>query len=620
MEALFLVAVAVLLAGLSIGLGRRYHQLRQTASGWLAVTFGSLALAAVVSALQSLRIREGSESDALWLLLALGVASYVYGLFRFSDAMEPASAWMRTAMNVFLVAEVASGGLALALPSVDVVLWAFFGLAAVLVLLWVGVHVRTARAVWRTGGRLSATIARVRARTMVVGVVGMGLALIVGVLPISGWDLDESATGATSTAPDDTVQSTLALLLGGVAAAVLAIGFTPPRWLRWVWTRSDVERLVAAELALQRQPTTEVLEREVLPDICAVLSGRAAWLSIDGQVRGAYGVDPAAAAETGFRPTGGHTMIRRPTSDSPDDGWYVVVNADRGQLVVRTTEEPVLYGIGDVDGIELITARLVNMLQRAELEERERHSRHRLDEARHLEQVATLKDDVLSTLSHELRTPLVTVCGVSELLLSRWTGTTDEQRLRMLQRVYENATDLRSLVEDTLDLASLRSGQMSVQRAPLALRRLVDHVLEDPRLAMEHHRITLEVPDDLEIVVDAVALSRVLRHLVRNALKFSDDDTSVTVRAQAGDDAVTIDVIDQGVGLTADERQQIFEPFYRTGDVLTRETRGLGVGLALAAESVRGLGGTIEVDSAPGEGSRFTVVLPLAASPAHVVA
>lgn len=606
-EVLLLVAVTATFAALTVLSNLRYRRRRQRATGLLTLVFGGMTLAAAGgTGLSATPDVEGGEDDPVifLLLLVVGIVVYMVALYLFGSALEPVprgSTLAVVATSVGLLVLIAG---ALVVEDTGPAGRAILpGAMAGLLALWTLVHVVAGTAVWRSGGRLSSNIARLRARHMLLGVVGMALALLAAFVP--GLLAPEDETGQTIDGGEGSIA--LPLGLAAVAALGLSIGFAPPRWLRVVWAQSEATRLVSAELALQHTPTAEVLEQQMLPEVCAIASGKAAWFLHDGSVTAVHGASRTEAL-AGPRPTGGDDEL---TTVRGDDGaWYVLATSGRGSLVVRTDEEPVLYGVGDLDALVLLAARITSILDRSWLAQREAAARSQLDEARHLERMAVLKDDVLSTLSHELRTPLVTLCGATEVLDSHWKRTSEDQRRALIGRIRANADDLRGLVEDTLDLASMRTAEATLLRRSVPVRDVVEGVLADARFAGRAERIERDLPADLEVRTDPAALGRILRQLVTNAMKFSSRGATIVIRARADGDVVRLEVEDEGSGMAPEEMAQVFEPFYRAGDVLTRDTRGLGVGLTLARETARQLGATIEVVSRPGDGSRFTVVLP----------
>ncbi|MGH3001102.1 MAG: ATP-binding protein [Gaiellaceae bacterium] len=235
--------------------------------------------------------------------------------------------------------------------------------------------------------------------------------------------------------------------------------------------------------------------------------------------------------------------------------------------------------------------------------------RELLVQNRRLRESEQHKRDLISMVSHELRTPLASVVGFTSLLLER-TFDPKEQR-RYLEIVDAQARRLAALAGDFLDVQLLEGGAMPLDRAPLDL---ADLTAEQAQLYFSHsesHRLDLDLPGEPVIVDgDRDRLAQVLGNLFSNALKYASGG-EVRVRVQAEGDDATVSVSDDGMGIAEREREKVFEKFFRGSDA-AGSIGGTGLGLAVAREIVASHGGTISVVSEPGEGSTFTVSLPLA--------
>jgi signal transduction histidine kinase len=222
------------------------------------------------------------------------------------------------------------------------------------------------------------------------------------------------------------------------------------------------------------------------------------------------------------------------------------------------------------------------------------------------------RSDFIATASHELRTPLTAVYGAAQTLLQR--EDLDEARRRDLLRVVGlEAAQLARIVDQMLLTARLTGGGALPQSArPCDLRALCETVLGSAE-ARRHEGVTLALaaPPDLQpLVCDEGLLRQVLGNLVENAVKYSPGGGRVELRLLDGRDAVRIEVRDEGLGIAPSEQERIFEKFYRLDADMSRGVGGSGLGLYITREIVDAMGGTISVESTPGEGSTFTVVLP----------
>ena len=234
-----------------------------------------------------------------------------------------------------------------------------------------------------------------------------------------------------------------------------------------------------------------------------------------------------------------------------------------------------------------------------------------------------LKDQFLANMSHELRTPLNSIMGFSELLLSRLEDDLDQRYLRFLGNIQSAGQHLLGLINDILDLAKIEAGRMELQPAPIHLHELVDGVckLLVPGAAERRVRIETDVPQDLPgLEADPARVKQILFSLMSNAVKFSSEQQVVTVRGRAlgaeqsplARPSLEIAVIDDGIGIDPREQQRIFDEFHQVDGTASRKYEGAGLGLALVSRFVQLHKGLVKVDSAPGQGSTFTVVLPLA--------
>jgi two-component system OmpR family sensor kinase len=220
--------------------------------------------------------------------------------------------------------------------------------------------------------------------------------------------------------------------------------------------------------------------------------------------------------------------------------------------------------------------------------------------------------------SHELRTPLTSIRGFAEL--HRQGAVTDPGEVsRLLARIEDEATRMGLLVDDLLLLARLDQ-ERPVQHVPVDLRRVADAAVEAARAAAPDRTVDLVV-DDADWVVqgDEARLRQVVTNLLDNALGYSPTTTPVELRlgrtTRSGQDLVAVEVVDQGPGLTAEQTERVFERFYRTDAARSRAQGGTGLGLSIVAAITQEHGGTVEVDSAPGEGATFRVLLPRRTSP-----
>ena len=230
------------------------------------------------------------------------------------------------------------------------------------------------------------------------------------------------------------------------------------------------------------------------------------------------------------------------------------------------------------------------------------------------------KSAFLANVSHELRTPLNAILGYSDLLGRTREGDAQHAYLQAIQTSGKN---LLLLINDILDLAKIEAGQIEVSRLPTEpaallreMRRLFTLPAADKGLRFET-RLDPRLPGRL--LLDRVRLRQVLAHLVGNAIKFTDQgQVRLSLGQQTSADKLTLVVVveDSGRGIPPEERHALFAPFKQREEAANRRHGGVGLGLAITKRLVELMGGEIRVEGAPGEGSRFSLLLPVEAIPA----
>ncbi|GAC1468301.1 MAG: ATP-binding protein [Isosphaeraceae bacterium] len=229
-----------------------------------------------------------------------------------------------------------------------------------------------------------------------------------------------------------------------------------------------------------------------------------------------------------------------------------------------------------------------------------------------------LKSDFLATMSHELRTPLNSIIGFSEVL-SGSDEINDRQR-RYAANIQTSGKMLLGMINDILDLAKIESGKMDVSSEDFSLRDVCEALVNLARPIAERKNITLSFRLDEAVPLlrqDPGKLRQILYNLLSNAIKFTPEGGRVTLSARTESRFAVIQVADTGIGIAEEDRDKIFEKFRQAGGpgseggVLTREHQGTGLGLSIVRELTKLLGGDVSLESQAGQGSTFTVRLPL---------
>jgi len=228
-------------------------------------------------------------------------------------------------------------------------------------------------------------------------------------------------------------------------------------------------------------------------------------------------------------------------------------------------------------------------------------------------EMARLKADFVANVSHDLKTPLSLIRMFGETLeMGRLPDeATRQEYYRVITRESER---LSRLIDNVLDFSRIEGGRRRYEIAPSAVEPLIRETLEAFSYVLSRLGFKVEVtlaPDLPEVPMDADAVGQALANLVDNAIKYSGERKSLKVEAAVEDGELALAVADEGIGIPRDEQGRIFEKFYRVGRSETQGRRGSGVGLALVRHIAEAHGGRVTVESRPGEGSRFTLWLPL---------
>jgi PAS domain S-box-containing protein len=262
-----------------------------------------------------------------------------------------------------------------------------------------------------------------------------------------------------------------------------------------------------------------------------------------------------------------------------------------------------------------------------------------LDDLRRAAEAATQsKSDFLASMSHELRTPLNAILGFSEVLRDGLAGELAPRQHEYISDIYDSGEHLLALINDVLDLSKVEAGRMTLEPEAIdvgALLHAATSVVKEKALA---HNLSLQVDlaDDLgTALLDARKCRQVVYNLLSNAVKFTPDGGSVVLRArvvraaqaqralavcdrvapplppEARGSLLQIEVVDTGIGMTADAMQRVFEPFVQIDSSLSRQYQGTGLGLTLVRRLCALQGGAVGLRSHPGQGSTFSVWLPL---------
>lgn len=271
------------------------------------------------------------------------------------------------------------------------------------------------------------------------------------------------------------------------------------------------------------------------------------------------------------------------------------------------------------------TERALRQAEAAQIEaeaarrEAERHEKLVEDALRHAESASQAKSIFLANTSHELRTPLNAIIGFSELLIENTSDRIEPRHVRFLQNILSSGEYLLGHINNILDLSKIEAGRSDLQPETFILEHLVTEISTVMNGVATLRRIAIEVdiPRDLPTIeADPTHVKQILYNLISNAVKFSPDGSKVTVRARflpslgGPFGSIEISVIDQGEGIDPKDHEVIFQEFRQARGAKGERPQGTGLGLALVKRFVEMHDGTIRLESEPGLGSTFIVVLP----------
>jgi signal transduction histidine kinase len=241
-------------------------------------------------------------------------------------------------------------------------------------------------------------------------------------------------------------------------------------------------------------------------------------------------------------------------------------------------------------------------------------SRERTEAERsELKKMDIVKSEFISIAAHELRTPVTSIMGYTELLSDQYMSDTfnEKQKIDFLSIIYESSEQLGKIVDDILDVSRIESGQrIPLYKKPLSIEALLKKVLNRISLKSNHNfilKVSPEVPERFEF--DEHRIDQVIENLLSNASKYSPEQSPITIVVEADNHLCSVTVTDQGIGMSNEQKDRIYDKFYRV-DTSDTAVHGLGLGMSIVKQIIDDHGGTILIDSKLRKGTSVCFTLP----------
>ncbi|MEA2434001.1 MAG: two-component system, OmpR family, phosphate regulon sensor histidine kinase PhoR [Actinomycetota bacterium] len=296
-------------------------------------------------------------------------------------------------------------------------------------------------------------------------------------------------------------------------------------------------------------------------------------------------------------------------STPSNDDFLVPLTRGRGEslgVLVITSEPDKPVADQDVELAETFAAFAATALRRSRQRELERSL------ITQLQDTLEMRRDFVNSVSHELRTPLACISGFSSTLLTFWGKLDSDTTKSSIEKIQAHSEDLARLVEGLLDFGKVEKGTFSSVPKEVSLPEAVEEVVGGMKPLLGKREVKVAVPE-LVVSADPDLLKRILMNLLSNAAKATESDGAIGISAEQVDGSARVDVVDDGRGLSEEEIERVFEPFWRSKVSVKEAQRGAGLGLTLVQEYVHEMGGEVHVTSVMGEGAKFSFTLPLAA-------
>jgi signal transduction histidine kinase len=546
--------------------------------GHLALALGSLALLILLA----------PEIGSSQVLTDVGIVLFLlsgYGLIMFRNSLVP---FHPAARRLITAAIIAAGIVAMvsrvpADPTSPHSALQTFALAALLAVWAFCILEPITRFVMSARGRPAVESARLRAMSL-----GYAALLVVVLIGTIGGSLTPGVT----------------FLIDVVALAVvpiLYVAFFPPAWLRRIWRQPEEEQLRhALHDLLLYSPDRATLAGRALAWAERLVGGEAAFLvDFDGAVLAAHDVTTADAEKIASA-----NDVLKPISNGPAPwrkGSNVIVPLDlhggHGAMVIISGRLTPLFGDEELWRLRQYGTSINAGLDRVAMNER-------------IAALERAKTDFLNIASHELRGPMTVIKGYLTMLDAGALGEVSPKAQSVLPLLISKSDEVTWMIEQMIEASRLEEGRLALKKQRTDIVELTESAIDGVRMLLSGHELRVQRPStSIDAEVDPDRFQIVVRNLLSNASKYSPAGTDITVDIHRNGEKATVSVIDQGVGIAAEDQTHLFSRFVRIETA--GHVKGTGLGLWLSREIARMHGGDLLVDSAVGQGSTFTFTVPL---------
>lgn len=551
--------------------------------GYLAIALGSLAALVLIAPLFT---GSGLTSE---LLLDAGVFLFLasgYGLLMFRDSFVP---YRPITIRLVTAAMALAGVLAILLqlpPTSDSPHTALQSLDVVAIIgLWAYSILEPIATFWRaSAGRPAVEKARLRA--LGIGYAGLLLVIIVG-----------TVAGSLSS-----LYSSLLSLLALAIVPILYVAFFPPVWLRRIWRQPEEDQFRHAlhDLLLYSPDRTTLAERALAWSERLVGGDAAFVIDSDRSILASRGITKQDALASSRRLTP-ETLDTEDGHDPRRQGAAVVIPLDlsqgRGAMVIMTGRLSPMFGDDELGRMRQYATSIAAGLDRVTLNTK-------------IAALERAKSDFLNVASHELRGPMTVIKGYLTMLDSGAMGALPERAQSVIPLLISKSDEANWMLEQMIEASRLEEGRLALKRRRADIIELTDGAIDSVRMLINGHELSVEFPaEPIEADVDPDRFQIVVRNLLSNAAKYSAGGSQIEVGVRRDPQTAFISVTDHGVGIAPDDQKLLFTRFARIET--SSHVQGAGLGLWLSREIALMHDGDLTVDSKAGEGSTFTLSLPL---------